>query len=81
MKERSYRKGWIVAFILLLPLIVFADFQGVSLITELIRQQSDIAVLLGVLGISALGAVNYFLAVFIKSRVVVKTKTKKQKSK
>ncbi len=71
-KPKYNSKKWIIGFACLTPIILFADIKLFSYIMELIRESSDMAVVLGVVLISSAGFLNYLLIQLI----ITKTKSK-----
>lgn len=51
-----------------LPLILLVEISGFSLITSLLRQQSDTAVLVGVVALCALLVFNFYLVKFLTTK-------------
>jgi hypothetical protein len=75
---KTLRKNRIVILIIMLPILLLGNAYAFTLTMELIREASDISVIIGVLCLSAFAVVDYFVIKFIQS--LFKTKTKKQKS-
>lgn len=60
--------------IFLTPILVLINLLAFSVITDLLRQKSDIAVIFGVLSTCITIAANYLLINFIKKQFKQKTK-------
>lgn len=63
-KQKTARK-WVVVFACLSPLIIVTELWSFSFIMEMIRAQSDMAVLIGTTSIGIFLMVNYFLTKLI----------------
>ncbi len=70
-KQKS-RINWTIAFLCMSPVIIMLELFTFSEITMLIREQSDMAVTLGVVLIACLLIGNYGLFILIKSKTIKK---------
>lgn len=63
--------GWRILFATLSPLILIAEFWSFSMITELIREQSDMGVIIGFASIGLWFFINYILLKFINKKAKI----------
>jgi len=67
--RKIFQRNMTKFIIFTLPIILSVDIYLFSLFTEMIRQPSDISVILGLVFISLFIAFNYFLFSFIKNKL------------